>query len=172
MAKNYNRIETKIIHAGEPDPRIKGAVCLPIFQSAMFEYAGETSYHDVKYIRLNNTPNHEVLHRKLAALENAEAALVTASGMAAISTALLAVLAAGDHLLAQDCLYGGTHDLLTKDFARFGLSYDFISGDDADSWAARLRPNTRAIYVEAMTNPTLQVADLKAVVRFAKEHGL
>src|SRR5205085_6330032 len=150
----YKRMETKIIHAGEPSPRIEGAVAMPIFQSAMFEYAGETSYHDIKYIRLNNTPNHTVLHKKLAALENAEAALVTASGMAAISTALLSVLAAGDHLLAQDCLYGGTHDLLTNDFARFGLSYDFL-GDDPGSWEAHLRPNTRAIYVEAMTNPTL-----------------
>jgi cystathionine beta-lyase/cystathionine gamma-synthase len=168
----YKRIETKIIHAGEPAPRIAGAVCTPIFQSAMFEYAGETSYHDIKYIRLNNTPNHDVLHKKLAALENAEAALVTASGMAAISTTLLSVLAAGDHLLAQDCLYGGTHDLLTKDFAAFGLAYDFIDGDDAESWEARLRPNTKAIYVEAMTNPTLQVADLKSVARFAREHGL
>ena len=168
----HERIETKIIHAGEPHPRIEGAVALPIFQSATFEYTGATSYHDVKYIRLNNTPNHTALHRKLAALENAEAALVTASGMAAISTALLAVLAAGDHLLAQDCLYGGTHDLLTKDFARFGLSYDFVGGDDPDEWKARLRPNTRAIYVEAMTNPTLQVADLKAVARFAKENRL
>ncbi|HJQ25313.1 MAG TPA: aminotransferase class I/II-fold pyridoxal phosphate-dependent enzyme [Blastocatellia bacterium] len=167
----HERIETKIIHAGEVAPRIHGAVAMPIFQSAMFEYAGETSYHDIKYIRLNNTPNHQVLHEKLAALENAEAALVTASGMAAISTTLLTVLGAGDHLLAQDCLYGGTHDLLTKDFARFGLSYDFI-GDDPDTWAAQLRPNTRAIYVEAMTNPTLQVADLKSVVRFAKAHGL
>ena len=167
----YERIETKIIHAGEPSPRIQGAVTVPIFQSAMFEYAGETSYHDIKYIRLNNTPNHEALHRKLAALENAEAALVTASGMAAISTTLLTVLGAGDHLLAQDCLYGGTHDLLTNDFARFGLSYDFL-GDDPGSWESRLRPNTRAIYVEAMTNPTLQVADLKSVARFAKAHGL
>jgi cystathionine beta-lyase/cystathionine gamma-synthase len=172
MMAEYKRIETKIIHAGEPSPRIGGAVCTPIFQSAMFEYAGETSYHDLKYIRLNNTPNHVALHEKLAALENAEAALVTASGMAAISTTLLTVLAAGDHLLAQDCLYGGTHDLLTNDFARFGLAYDFISGDDADSWEAQLRPDTKAIYVEAMTNPTLQVADLKAVVRFAKAHGL
>jgi cystathionine beta-lyase/cystathionine gamma-synthase len=172
MMAEYKRIETKIIHAGEPSPRIEGAVCMPIFQSAMFEYAGETSYHDLKYIRLNNTPNHEALHKKLAALENAEAALVTASGMAAISTALLAVLAAGDHLLAQDCLYGGTHDLLTKDFANFGLTYDFIDGDEADSWKARLRPNTRAIYVETITNPTLQVADLQSVARFAREHGL
>jgi cystathionine beta-lyase/cystathionine gamma-synthase len=172
MSKNYNRIETKIIHAGEPHPRIKGAVSLPIFQSAMFEYAGENSYHDIKYIRLNNTPNHEALHEKLAALENAEAALVTASGMAAISTSLLSVLSAGDHLLAQDCLYGGTHDLLTKDFASFGLAYDFIDGNDPASWKQKLRPTTKAVYVEAMTNPTLQVADLNAVVEFAKEHNL
>jgi cystathionine beta-lyase/cystathionine gamma-synthase len=172
MAKNFERIETKIIHAGEPHPRIKGAVSIPIFQSATFEYEGATSYHDVKYIRLNNTPNHEALHAKLAALENAEAALVTASGMAAISTSLLSVLSAGDHLLAQDCLYGGTHDLLTKDFANFGLSYDFINGNDPDSWKEKIRPNTKAVYVEAMTNPTLQVADLNAVVEFAKEHKL
>src|SRR3990172_9007717 len=101
MARNYKRIDTKLIHAGEPDPRISGSVCMPIFQSAMFEYGGETSYHDIKYIRLNNTPNHEVVQRKLAALENAEAALVTASGMAAISTTLFSVLSSGDHLLAQ-----------------------------------------------------------------------
>src|SRR5215212_8919301 len=168
MTENYKRIETKIIHAGDPRPRINGAVSLPIFQSAMFEYAGETSYHDIKYIRLNNTPNHQALHAKLAALENAEAAVVMASGMAAISTSLLAVLSAGDHLLAQDCLYGGTHDLLTKDFAGFGLSFDFIKGDDPDSWKQKLRPNTKAIYVETMTNPTLQVADLTAVAEFAK----
>ncbi len=172
MEKSFKRIETKVIHAGEPRPRILGSVAMPIFQSAMFEYAGETSYHDIKYIRLNNTPNHEALHKKLAALESAEAALVTASGMAAISTALLAVLGAGDHLLAQSCLYGGTYDLLTNDFAGFGLSFDFIDGDDPASWEERLRPTTKAIYVEAMTNPMLEVADLRAVVEFARGHNL
>jgi cystathionine beta-lyase/cystathionine gamma-synthase len=172
MARHYKCIDTKLVHAGEPEPRILGAVAMPIFQSAMFEYAGETDYHDLKYIRLNNTPNHVALHEKLAALENAEAALVAASGMAAISTALLSVLSAGDHLLAQDCLYGGTHDLLTRDFAGFGLTYDFIDGDDPDSWKRKLRPNTRAIYVEAISNPLMQVADLAAVAQFAKEHGL
>jgi len=172
VSNTYNRIDTKLIHAGEPEPRIHGAVSMPIFQSAMFEYAGETSYHDLKYIRLNNTPNHLALHKKLAALENAEAALVTSSGMAAISTALLTVLSAGDHLLAQDTLYGGTHDFLTKDFATFGLAYDFINPDDPNSWKQKLRPNTKAIYVEAMTNPLLQVADLKAVVQFAKANKL
>src|ERR1044071_2588688 len=146
MAKTYKSLETKLIHAGEPSPRIKGAVAVPIFQSAMFEYQGESDYHDIKYIRLNNTPNHLAIHQKLAALENAEAALVTASGMAAISTALLTVLSAGDHLLVQDCLYGGTHDLVTKDFASFGLSYTFINGDDPTSWESLVRPNTKAIY--------------------------
>jgi cystathionine beta-lyase/cystathionine gamma-synthase len=172
MTKQYKRIETKLVHAGEPHPRILGAVSLPIFQTAMFEYAGEASYHDIRYIRLNNTPNHLALHAKLAALENAQAALVTASGMAAISTTLLTVLGAGDHLLAQDCLYGGTHDLLTKDFGGWGLGYDFIEGDNPDSWKQKLKPNTKAIYVEAISNPTIQVTELKAAVKFAKDHEL
>src|SRR6266566_1062972 len=160
MTKPSQRLETKLIHAGEPEPRIHGAVSMPIFQSANFEYANEADYHSLKYIRLNNTPNHVALHQKLSALENAEAALVTASGMAAISTTLLTILSAGDHLLAQDCLYGGTHDFITKDFASFGIGYDFIDGEDPASWKKKLRPNTRAVYVETITNPLLKVADL------------
>jgi cystathionine beta-lyase/cystathionine gamma-synthase len=172
MSKTYKHIETKLIHAGEPEPRIGGAVSMPIFQSAMFEYGGETDYHDLKYIRLNNTPNHDAVHAKLAALENAEAAIVTASGMAAISTALLTVLSAGDHLLAQSSLYGGTHDFITKDFADLGLTYDFIDANDPGSWQEKLRPNTKAIYVETMTNPLVEVGDLKAVASFAGENNL
>jgi len=172
MTRVYKHLETKLIHAGEPEPLIAGAVSMPIFQSATFEYTGQTSYHDIKYIRLNNTPNHIALHEKLASLENGEAALVTASGMAAISTALLTVLSSGDHLLVQDCLYGGTHDFITKDFATFGIAFDFINGDDPGSWEGKLRPTTKAIYVETIANPLLQVADLKAVVEFAKSHGL
>lgn len=172
MRSPFKSLETKLIHAGEPEPRIYGAVVMPIFQSAMFQYAGETSYHDLKYIRLNNTPNHAALHSKLAALENAEAALVTSSGMAAISTSLFTVLRAGDHLLVQNCLYGGTHDLVTHDFEAFGLAYDFIDGDRPETWPALIKPNTKAIYVEAMTNPLLQVADLEAVVELAKTSGL
>jgi cystathionine beta-lyase/cystathionine gamma-synthase len=170
--KTYKRIETQLIHAGTPQPRIQGAVALPIFQSANFEYTGESRYEDLKYIRLNNTPNHIALHQVLSALENAPAALVAASGMAIISTTLLTVLAAGDHVLAQECLYGGTHHLLTTDLPRFGIACSFIDADAPDSWAAALRPNTKAIYVEAMTNPLLEVADLRAVVRFAREHNL
>jgi len=172
MAKVYKHLETKLIHAGEPEPLINGAVSMPIFQSSTYEYTGATSYHDLRYIRLNNTPNHVALHQKLAALENAEAALVTASGMAVISTTLLAVLSSGDHFLAQECLYGGTYDFITRDLVALGISFDFIDGDDPDSWKAQLRPNTKAIYVETMTNPLLQVADLKAVVEFARAHSL
>jgi len=165
-------IDTKVIHAGEPTPRIAGAVSMPIFQTAMFEYSGEKTYDQIRYIRLNNTPNHLALHAKLAALEDAEAALVAASGMAAITTSMLTVLSAGDHLLIQDCLYGGTHDFVTRDLASFGIHYSFIDADQPASWLEQLRPNTKAIYVEAMTNPLLQVADLEAAVRFAREHGL
>jgi cystathionine beta-lyase/cystathionine gamma-synthase len=168
----YKHIETQLVHAGEPLPRIAGAVEMPIFQSATYEYGGEESYHDVRYLRTNNTPSQLALHAKLAALEQAEAALVTASGMAAISTTLLTVLAPGDHLLAQNCLYGGTHDLVTGELARLGISHDFIDGDQPESWAALLRPNTRAIYVEAMSNPLLEVIDLEAVVQFARAHRL
>lgn len=172
MSDTYKRIETKLVHAGEPRPRIEGAVVMPIFQSAMFEYEGEASYHDLKYIRLNSTPNQVAVGAKIAALENAEAGLVAASGMAAISTTLLTLLSAGDHLLAQSSLYGGTHDLLTHDFPKFGLSVDFIDADDETSWQTKLRPATKAIYVEVMTNPLIEVGDLEGVVRFAREHGL
>lgn len=172
MTTNKYQMETKLIHAGEPEPRIQGAISMPIFQSSTYEYAGQTSYHDLKYIRLNNTPNHLALGQKLAALENAEAAVVMSSGMAAITTALLTFLSAGDHFLTQECLYGGTYDFFTKDLISLGISFDFIDGDDPDSWEQKLRPNTKVFYVETMTNPLLQVADLQAVSAFAKAHGL
>ena len=149
--RRMTQIDTKLIHAGEPEPRIEGAVAMPIFQSAVFEGWSGQGYHDIHYIRLNNTPNHTALHAKLAALENAEAALVTGSGMAAISTSLLTVLSAGDHLLAHSSLYGGTLDLI-KDLPSFGISYDFIDADDPESWKGLLKSNTRAIYVETMTS--------------------
>ena len=172
MQKNSQKIETRIIHAGEPNPRIGGAVVMPVFQSAMYETAGEKSYDDITYIRLNNTPNAQALADKLASLENAESALVTASGMAAISTSLLTVLSAGDHLLAQDRLYGGTHDFVTRDLEKFGISYTFIDGNDPESWEKKVRPNTKAVYVETISNPLMQVPDLEAVVDFAKRHKL
>src|SRR5213594_2893048 len=145
---------------------------MPVFQSSMYETAGEKSYDDITYIRLNNTPNAQALADKLASLENAESALVTASGMAAISTSLLTVLSASDHLLAQDCLYGGTHDFVTRDLEKFGISYTFIDGNDPESWEKKVRPNTKAVYIETISNPLMQVPDLEAVVEFAKHNKL
>jgi cystathionine beta-lyase/cystathionine gamma-synthase len=176
MTTKTQGIDTKLIHAGEPKPRILGAVAMPVFQSVTFEIdpseAGLGYHHGAKYIRLNNTPNHTVLHAKLAALENAEAALVTASGMAAISTSLLTVLSSGDRVLAQSCLYGGTHGFLKEECPALGIGVDWIDADDPMSWPAKLTPTTRAIYVEAMTNPLLEVCNLKAIVEFARAHGL
>lgn len=165
-------LATKLIHAGEIRPGVLGAVNLPIFQSAMFEYAQAAHYHDIKYIRLNNTPNHTVLHAKLAALENAEAALVTASGMAAITTGVLSVLSSGDRIIAQESLYGGTHDFFTKHLASFGIACDFLDLEDPTSWPRRILPNTKAVYVETISNPLMHVPDLEAVVRFARMHSL
>ncbi|HTQ03127.1 MAG TPA: aminotransferase class I/II-fold pyridoxal phosphate-dependent enzyme [Polyangiaceae bacterium] len=166
------RFSTKLIHAGEPEPRIGGALALPIFQTSTFEHAGRSGYHEVKYARLSNTPNHDALGAKLAALEGTEAGLVTASGMAAISAALLATLGAGDHLIAHESLYGGTHGLLTQDLAALGVEVTFVDANRPETFAAALRPKTRAFYVEAITNPLLQVVDLDAVVAFARAHGL
>ncbi len=166
------RIETALIHAGEHRPRIEGAVAMPVFQSSTFEYDGDGDYHDVRYIRLSNTPNHAVLHAKLAALESAEAALVTASGMAAVSSTLLSLLSHGDHVLAHRTLYGGTHDFLTKDLPRMGIEHTFVDGDAPETWANAIRPTTRAFYVETLTNPLLEVVDLHGVVAFCRERRL
>ena len=165
-------IQTQLIHVGEETKAHGGAVALPVFQSATFEHRGDTPYDEIKYARLNNTPNHGVLHEKLARIAGGEAALVTASGMAAITTALLTVLKKGDHLLAQNGLYGGTHSFLACEIADFGIDVDFVPGDEPEAWEKLRRPQTRAIYVETMSNPLLEVADLPSVVAFARSHGL
>lgn len=167
----FRNPETIAVHGGEREP-IEGSVVLPIFQTSTFRFDASRGYEDTLYTRLSNTPNHDVLHAKLAALEGAEAALVTASGMAAISAAFLAVLKAGDHLLIQDCYYGGTHALLNQDLSELGITHDLIDPQRPDTWASKLTPRTRAIHVETLSNPLVQVPDLEAVVKFAREKGL
>jgi cystathionine gamma-synthase/cystathionine gamma-lyase/cystathionine beta-lyase len=162
---------TTAIHAGELLPRPAGAIGTPIFQSSTYEYHGE-AYHEIGYMRLSTSPNHRVLGARIAALEGSEAALATGSGMASISAVLFTLLAAGDHILVQDCLYGGTTGILTGLLARMGVTHTAIDPQDPESWAALVRPETRAIYVETLTNPLVQMADLEAVVAFAREKGL
>jgi len=96
---------------------------------------------------------------------------VTSSGMAAISTSLFTVLNQGDHVLVQPCLYGATHQLITKDLPRYGISYDFIQEDPA-SWGRLVRTNTKALYVETLTNPLLQMVHHQEVLNFTRKHDL
>ena len=173
MTEDKSRdIQTQLIHAGEPAEKVAGAVVLPIFQSATFTSSDHGTYDDIRYLRLSNTPNHQVLHGKLAAIAGGEAAVVTGSGMAAISTALMALLEKGDHLLAQDCLYGATHNFLTEDVPKLGIACDFVPGNRPAAWEQNLTASTRLFFVETMTNPLLEVADLEAVVDFCRRHGL
>lgn len=165
-------IETRSVHGDGSVARTEGAVTTPIFQSSTYATQPGAGYHDLAYIRLNNTPGHESLHRQLAALEGSESALTTASGMAAITTSLLTVLGAGEHLLVQRGLYGGTHNFITSDLETFGIGYDLIDPSRPESWQEKLTPKTRAIYVESMSNPLLQIPDLPAVARFAQHNGL
>lgn len=166
------RFATQAVHAGELEAHFGGAVAIPIFQSANYLSQNEKDYHGIKYIRLNNSPNHDVLHAKLSALEGGEAALVTASGMAAISTTLLALLKTGDHILAQRCLYGGTIQLLQHDLSDFGISVTWIDIHRPETWLAHLRPTTRAIYTETIGNPLTEIGALGEVASFAKQQGL
>lgn len=167
-----DEIQTRLVHAGEHDGRIQGSMVWPIFQSTVFEVDGEEGYDELTYIRYNNLPNQRLLGTKLADLEGAEAATVAASGMAAIASALLAVLRAGDHLLAGDCLYGGTHTLITQRFPTLGIDHDLVDFDDAGRWQQAVRPETRAIYVETIGNPLMGVPPLDDIVAFARQRGL
>lgn len=163
---------TILVHAGE-DPRVDGAVSMPIFQSAMYLDDGSALTHDdIRYIRLNNTPNHRALATKLAAIAGAEAGLVTGSGMAAISAALLSSLRAGDEVLVQADTYGGTHGLVSAELPQFGIDVTRVDARDPASWEAALSPRTRAFYVESLSNPLMAVADLESVVAFCQAHEL
>ena len=171
----FKTLDTNLVHAGRPHPSVEGAVVTPIFQSANYEMGDEATYDAVRYIRLSNSPNHHVLQARLAVAESAEAALVTASGMAAISTAILSHVQAGEHVLTQRTLYGGTQSFLHQDASRLGISHTSIELADpagARSWELALTSQTRLIYVESISNPLMEVGDLEAVVAFAREHGL
>ena len=166
------RIETLAVHSGEKRPGPEGSVVFPIYQGTVFTYEGGTDYNDIRYLRLSSTPSQQYLHRKLAALEGAEAALATSSGMAAVTACLLTFLKSGDHVIAGDTLYGGTHSFLKTDVPGLGIGCTFVDANKPETWAAAARPSTRVILVETITNPTMRVAPLDEVVRFARERRL
>lgn len=162
------RPSTLCLHAGTHLDPATGGACSPIFTSTAFAYPNPTS--QTYYPRYFNTPNQGVICRKLAALEQGEDALVFGSGMAAISTLLLAHLKPGDHAVFQADLYGGTHQLITQELVRMGIETTFCRS--AGEFATALRPTTRVLYVESPSNPLLQCVDLAAIAELGRSNGV
>ena len=162
-------LDTRALHDGEPSPLIEGAVSLPIFQTATYAHEED---EPVRYVRLNNSPNHKALHEKLSSLTRTDDARVTASGMAAISSTLLSLLEAGDHLVSPPTLYGGTLGFLDTILPRFNIDHSALPDGGPDAWSDALTPDTKVLYAESITNPMLEVPDLEAMVSFADAHDL
>lgn len=159
--------ETNCVHAGQiPDPIYQGAIS-PLYLSTAYGY--ETTD---RYPRYFNTPNQLGLAQKIAALEGAEEGLIFGSGMAAISTALLAYLNQGDHVVLQNDLYGGTTNLVVEHFEKYGIEYSFAQGLQSEDFELKIKPNTKVIYIESPSNPLMKIVDLKAVSLLAKKHSL
>jgi cystathionine beta-lyase/cystathionine gamma-synthase len=172
MHGDSESIETLAVHGGERRPGPEGSVVYPIYQGTVYSVAPGAEYHDIPYLRLNSTPSQRYLHDKLAALEGAQAALATSSGMAAVTTTLLSLMRAGDHLLASDCLYGGSHDFLTHHAEDLGWRYSFIDVHRPETWAVARTPQTRVFLVETITNPLIRVGLLREIADFARREGL
>lgn len=165
MSKNKLGVNTICTHVGEiKDEQFKGAIS-PIYLSSSYQF---TDVDVKRYPRYFNTPNQEFLSKKIAALEHTEAALIFGSGMAAISTTLLAFLKPGDHIVLQNILYGGTNNLITRQFDRFGIQYTFTNGHAIEDFEAAIQSNTKLIHFETPSNPLLTITDLKAVANLAK----
>ena len=172
MSGNGESMDTVAVHGGERRPGPDGSVVFPIYQGTVYEVEPGTGYHDLKYIRLNSTPSQLYLHDKLAAVEEAEAAVATSSGMAAVTTILLSLMRAGDHLLAGDCLYGGTHDFLTGHAADLGWSFSFVDAGRPETWEAARTDRTKVFLVETITNPLMRVGLLDQVADFGRREGI
>jgi len=165
-------MSTDAVHAGSERPGHGGAVVTPIFQTSTFGFEGPGGLSEVTYGRYQNSPNHAVLHARIAALEACEDAVVAATGMAAMSAALLSLCRGGDHVLAAQGLYGGTHILLTEELPKYGITCTMVDAHRPATWAAAVRPNTRAFVVETISNPLCRVADLPAAAAFCRERGI
>ena len=160
--------DTLCVHAGTHIDERTGGVNTPIFTSTAYAYPNPANENI--YPRYFNVPNQRVIARKLAALEKGEDGVVFGSGMAAISTLLLAHLKPGDHAVFQADLYGGTYHLVTAELTRFGVEISFAR--TMSEFSAAMRPNTRVLYVESPSNPLLRCVDLAAVAKLSRERGL
>ena len=173
------KLATNALHAGHDVKANGGTRAVPIYQTS--SYVFNNSDHAANlfslkelgfiYTRLNN-PTNQILQDRLAAVEGGIGAVVFASGTAAISTGLLTLLKAGDHIVASSSLYGGTYNLLKVTLPRLGITTTFVDADNPDNFAKAVQDNTRAFFVESLGNPKLDVLDLKSISVHAKAAGV
>ena len=173
------KLATNALHAGHDVKTNGGTRAVPIYQTS--SYVFNNSDHAANlfslkelgfiYTRLNN-PTNQILQDRLAAVEGGVGAVVFASGTAAISTGLLTLLKAGDHIVASSSLYGGTYNLLKVTLPRLGITTTFVDADKPDNFASAVKENTRAFFVESLGNPKLDVLDLKSISVHAKAAGV
>lgn len=160
---------TTCIHQGQIKDEQYGGSVSPIYLATSYPFL---DVEDKRYPRYFNTPNQEVISKKIAALENAEWALPFSSGMAAISTSLFTFLKAGDHVVFQNELYGGSYHLVQEEFDNYGIEYSFTKGLDINDFENEIRKNTKVIYIETPSNPLLSITDIRGVVQLAKKYDL
>ncbi len=165
--------KTREVHAGvSPDP-VTGAILTPIYQSTTYVQESVDRYLEkgYSYSRSGN-PTVVALEDRITALEGGAGTACFATGMAATSATMMALLNAGDHAILSDVVYGGTHRLSTRVLSRFGVEYSFVDTSNADNVKAAIKDNTRLIFTETPANPTLKLTDIAAVSEVAQAHGL
>ena len=161
---------TKLIHAGiHPDPST-GAVMTPIYQTSTYAQDGPGVHKGFEYARTQN-PTRKVLEENLAALENGAGAVCFGSGLAAMD-AIIKLLKSGDEVLGTHDLYGGSYRLLVRVFSQFGIKSRFVPMQDPDYFASQISDQTKLIWIETPTNPLLQIVDIEAIVKIAKQKNI
>ena len=167
--KKINGVGTKCVHSGDLiDDRFKGATS-PIFPSTAYDFI---DVEDDKYPRYFNTPNQLALSKKIADLENCESALLFGSGIAAIFTSLFSFLKSNDHVIFQGSIYGGTLNLVIKEFKKFNIEYSLVDSFDIKEYEMEIKENTKIIFIESPSNPLLKVIDLQAISNLSKKNNL
>ncbi len=168
MAISLSKL-TQSVHAGSVGDSVHKGIVNPIFPASAYDYEGTG---ETQYPRYFNTPNQRTVAQKIAALENGEDGLIFSSGLAAIMTSLFTFLKQGDHAVLQNDLYGGTFNAVTVEFPRYGIEYTLVDGTNPQEFENAIKPNTKVIYIETPSNPTLTITDIKAVSAIAKKHGI
>lgn len=168
MEENLSQ-ETLCVHAGGELITSSQSVVTPVFPASSYKYRETT---ENTYPRYFNTINQKVIVEKLCALEGGQDGLIFSSGMAAISTTLFALLQQGDHVLFCKGLYGGTYHLVMSEFEKRGIYYTFAADNSEESFSAGITPKTKVIYIETPSNPLLEILDIQAISRLAKQHQI